>query len=226
MQRALWACALLVGAQARAQFGASVGIESDYRFRGVSLSDGRPDGRLSVSYDHDSGAFAGATATQVEFTRGRHSTQLLGYAGLVVRATPELSGEFGVARSTFTRDARYDYSEVFAGAVSERWSLRAYYAPDYFGFGRATTYLELDANAPLATKWRVFGHVGALTAHGSGAIEDQRRTRVDVRFGVGLSVTESVDVQLAWVGASRGGPYVVEYNTRREALVLGVLASF
>lgn len=222
----LWACSLFAAGAAHAQFGFSVGVESDNRFRGVSLSDGQPDVRLSVSYDHDGGAFAGATATQVEFMRGRHSTQLLGYAGYVMRVTPGLGVEAGVTSSTFSGETRYDYTEVFAGVLSERWSLRAYYAPDYFGFGQATAYVELDANVPLTPRLRLFGHVGALRALGSLAADAPGRTRSDLRVGLGFGALPSVDVQLAWVTASRGGPYVVEYSTRRNTFVLSALASF
>ena len=224
--RLLWTCALLVSGAARAQFGASIGVESDNRFRGVSLSDGQPDLRLSLAYDHESGAFAGASATRVEFMRGHHALQLLGYAGVVMRMTPGLSAELGVTSSTFSGNTRYDYTEVFAGVLSERWSLRAYYAADYFGFGQATAYVELDAHAPLTPQLRLFGHAGALTALNGVAIDDRRRTRTDLRVGLGFAVAPSVDVQLAWVGATRGGPYVVEYGTRRNTAVLGVQLSF
>ena len=87
--------ALLACGSAQAQFSASVGVESDHRFRGVSLSDGEPDLRLSVAYDHASGVFAGASATRVEFMLGRHSVQLLGYAGYVTRGPIDLNAEVG-----------------------------------------------------------------------------------------------------------------------------------
>lgn len=221
----LCVCALLCGT-AQAQWGATLGVESDLRFRGVSLSDGRPDLRLSLSYDHASGAFAGASATQVEFVRGRHALQLLGYAGYVARVAPGIGAEFGITSSVFSGNARYNYTEAFAGVLGERMSLRAYYAPDYFGFGQATVYVELDANAPLAPRWRVFGHAGALTALVCQAVEDGRRTRTDLRVGLGFAAAPSLDVQLAWVTATGGGPYVVEYSTRRSTAVLSLLASF
>src|SRR5215468_4243490 len=47
--------AALHAAPARAQVGVSLSADSDHRFRGVSLSDGRPVVSLSLSYDHDSG---------------------------------------------------------------------------------------------------------------------------------------------------------------------------
>ena len=224
--RLLWACALLVSAAARAQFAASIGVESDNRFRGVSLSDGQPDLRLSLAYDHDSGVFAGASATQVEFMRARRALQLLGYAGVVMRLTPDLSAELGVTSSTFSGNTRYDYTEVFAGLLSERWSLRTYYAADYFGVDQATSYIEFDAHAPLTSRLRLFGHAGALTALRGAAIDDSHRTRTDLRIGLGFAAAPSVDVQLAWVGATRGGPYVVEYGTRRNTVVVGALVSF
>jgi uncharacterized protein (TIGR02001 family) len=222
----MWAGSLLVSGAAQAQFGGGIAIESDNRFRGVSLTDGRPDLRLSLSYDHDSGVFAGAAATQVEFMRGRHALQLLGYAGYATRVTPELGAEVGVTTSTFSGNTRYNYSEVFAGISNERWSVRAYYAPRYFGFDQATVYLEFGANAALNPRLRAFGHVGALMTSGGIAGEDGRRTRSDLRVGLGFSAAAAVDVQLAWVTATRGGPYVVEYGGRRSSFVLSAQASF
>ena len=221
-----WAGLLLASGATQAQFGGSVGIESDNRFRGVSLTDGRPDVRLSVGYDHASGVFAGASATHVEFARGRHALQLLGYAGYATRVTPGLGAEVGVTSSTFGGHTRYDYSEVFAGVSNERWSMRAYYAPRYFGFDQATIYIELGANTALGSRLRAFGHAGALTTLGGAAGEEGRRTRGDLRVGLGFSAAAAVDLQLAWVTATRGGPYVVEYATRRSTLVLSAVASF
>ena len=226
VRHALWAGSLLVSGAAQAQLGAAIAVESDNRFRGVSLTDGRPDLRLSVSYDHASGVFAGAAATQVEFMRGRHALQLLGYTGYVARVTPELGAEVGVTSSTFGGNTRYDYSEIFTGLSNERWSLRAYYAPRYFGFDQATVYLEVGANTVLMPRWRAFGHVGALRTLGGIEGEAGRRTRADLRVGLGFSAAAAVDVQLAWVTASRGGPYVVEYGTRRSTFVLSAQASF
>jgi len=219
--------ALLACGGAQAQFSASVGVESDHRFRGVSLSDGEPDLRLSVAYDHASGVFAGASATRVEFMLGRHSTQLLGYAGYVTRGPFDLNAEVGATTSTFSGNTRYDYSEAFVGVSGERWGMRVYYAPAYFGFDQATVYAEVDANAPLTSRWRVFGHVGVLAAvRGVHNSDDRSRARYDTRLGIGCSVLDAVDVQLAWVTATRGGPYVVEYGNRRRTWVLSAVASF
>ena len=218
---------MLSGA-ANAQLGASLGVESDARFRGISLSDGRPDLRLSLAYDHASGVFAGVSLTRVEFVPDRSSLQGLVDAGWAFRLTPDLGAEFGFTRtaSASSDSRRYDYTELFAGLSSERWSLRAYYAPNYFGFDQATVYLEFDAHAPLTTRLRLFGHVGALTAVSGSDGGERQRTRGDVRVGLGFGLAPSVDVQWAWVGATRGGPYVVEYSRRRSTWLLSALVSF
>jgi len=78
----------------------------------------------------------------------------------------------------------------------------------------------------LTPRWRVFGHAGVLGALGGNSFESGRRTRTDLRVGFGFGATASVDVQLAWVAATHGGPYVVEYGTRRNTMVLSALASF
>jgi uncharacterized protein (TIGR02001 family) len=228
-----WGGLLLIGSAAQAQLGASVALDSDYRSRGVSLSQGRPDARLSLAYDHPSGAYAGALLTRAELSAGRRSAQLLGYAGVVTRTRFGPSWEAGLSASHFGGDARYDYGEVFAGLLDERWSLRAYYSPDYFGFRQQTAYAEFDAHLALTPQMRLFGHAGALTVLHGHAADDaspgdpprQRRTRVDLRAGVGFSVA-AFDVQLAWVGVGRGGPYLAEYATRRAGWVLGAAVSF
>jgi len=222
------ACLLAFSGASNAQFGASLGVESDARFRGISLSGGRPDLRLSLSYDHASGVYAGVSATRAEFLRDRPTLQWLVDAGRAFRLSPELGGEFGFTRtaSVSLESRRYDYTELFAGLSGERWSARAYYAPNYFGFDQATVYIELDAHAPLTTRLRLFGHLGALSAVSGSDAGDHPRTRGDLRVGLGIGLMPSTDVQLAWVGATRGGPYVVEYSRRRSTWLLSALVSF
>src|SRR5205809_7860424 len=52
---------LAAAGPAAAQLNASLGVVSDYRLRGVPLTQGRPAVTLDVGYDHSSGAYAGAT---------------------------------------------------------------------------------------------------------------------------------------------------------------------
>ena len=47
---------------AHAQMSGSIGIQSDYRFRGISLTGRQPVVTLDLAYDHPSGLYAGASA--------------------------------------------------------------------------------------------------------------------------------------------------------------------
>ena len=73
----LGAAGLAMSAAAQAQLGASVAADSDYRFRGVSLSDSRPGLRLTLNYDAPAGWYAGASATRVELAQGDRYAQVL-----------------------------------------------------------------------------------------------------------------------------------------------------
>lgn len=226
LRSALAPIALLLGGAAQAQLGATISVESDYRFRGVSLSDSKPAWRLTVNHDFMSGAYAGASATRVELARDDRYSQLVGYAGYVTRPRDGRSLEFGASFSHFTGDSSYDYLEAYAGLLAERWALRVHYAPDYFGRGVQAAYLDANTNWPLNEHLRVFGHAGVLVPlAGRSFGPDDKRTRADLRLGLG-AVAGSFDLQLAWVAATRGGPYPAVYGSRRSTWQLSALLSF
>jgi uncharacterized protein (TIGR02001 family) len=209
---------------AQAQLGASVAVDSDYRFRGVSLSDGRPTARLSLNVDTVDGWYAGAAATRVALVRGEHYTQLLPYVGGLVRWDERHRIEAGATFAHFTGDSTYDYAEAFAGVLADRWSARVYAAPNYFGRGARTLYAEFNAHVLLDDGVRLFGHAGALTAT-RRTTTDADKSRIDVRAGAGWSARDW-DLQLAWVAATRGGPYPAVYGGRRSAWVTSASFSF
>jgi len=223
---ALALIAPLLGGVAQAQLGATLGVESDYRFRGVSLSDSKPAWRLTLNHDFVSGAYAGASATRVELAHDDSYSQLVGYAGYVTRSIEGRAVEFGASYSHFTGDSSYDYLEAYAGLLAERWSLRLQFAPDYFGRGVRVAYVDANTHWPLNENLRLFGHAGALIPlSGRSFGPEDRRTRGDLRLGLGITAG-LLDVQLAWVEASRGGPYPAVYSGRRGTWQLGALLSF
>lgn len=217
---------LLAAGEARSQWGASVTAESDYRFRGVSLSNEKPDLHLSLAYDHASGWYAGAAVARVELEREQRDAQWLGYIGHARRLTAGLSTELGLVASHVGGAAHYDYAELYTGLAAERWSARLYYSPDYFGRGVQTLYTELNVNLPLGEALRAFGHAGALTRLRGLAPHGGPRTRYDVRLGLSLSATQASQLQLAWTTTTRGGAYPANYARKRSAVVLSAAYFF
>ena len=224
--RALTFAAILLGAATavRAQLGASLSVDSDYRFRGVSLTDSGPTARASFNYDAANGCYGGASATRVELAQGDPYAQLLGYAGCAVPAGIGKHVEAGAAFLHYTGNSSYDFAEGYVGVLAERWGARLHFAPDYFGRHVSTVYAEFDVHSLLDEHLRVFGHVGAIVRTG-GESGGASRSRADTRIGVGW-VMRGLDLQAAWLAASRGGPYPAVYSNRKSAWVASASYSF
>src|SRR6185369_11635128 len=118
---------------AAAQVGGSVIVESDYRFRGISLSGGDPTAHLNLAYDHASGWYTGASLAGTELKPGSRKTALTAYLGYASRRGDLGAWEAGAVLNRFFGLTYYDYDEVYAGFIAERWTARVYYSPDYFG---------------------------------------------------------------------------------------------
>ncbi|MFC5500085.1 TorF family putative porin [Caenimonas terrae] len=218
---------LLLSSPARAQLGGSISVDSDYRFRGVSLSGAKPTVRLSANIDAASGWYGGGSATQARLARGERYLQSLGYAGHVTPLAAGRSFDVGASYSHFAGERRFDFAEAYAGLQGERWSLRLNYSPDYFGQHTQTAYLDASVDEQLGDVARLFGHVGLLlplagTEPGNAGT---RRARVDLRAGAGWRLRD-IDLQVAWTVASRGGPVPAAYDGRRSALVFSASYSF
>jgi uncharacterized protein (TIGR02001 family) len=210
---------------ALAQAGGSIALLSDYRWRGVSLSDERPTFQLSASYDHPGGWFGGASLTGVVLgPYDQPQLQLLGYAGYAGRLSERLGWEAGATGVHFGVDSRYDYGEAFAGLSGERWTMRLHYAPDYFGRGMRTVYGEFNVGVPLSALVRATAHAGALVRVGGAAAEDGR-TNLDASLGLALA-RDAWEVRLDWVAGGRSSVYPTGYGRAAANGTLVLSASF
>ena len=219
------ALALLAATASRAQVGATIAADTDYRYRGVSLSDSRPSARIAVSYDDPARWYAGVSAISATVgTSNDRGVQLLGYAGWTMPIDAGRHLEFGVDASHFPGTSGYDFAEVYAGSLGERWSARLYFAPDYYGQHVRTLHAQFDAHFAMNTTTRLFAHVGTLLPL-AGAYGEADRVRSDVTLGVGAALGDW-DLHLAWVAATRGGPYPAVYTGRSSTFVAGVSLSF
>ena len=204
-----------------AETGASVTVVSDYRFRGVSLSDEQPSAQLNFTYDNYDGWYAGATLAGVKLAHSSPQGQVLTYFGYARREASGLSWETGATVVGFTDDSDYSYGEVYAGFSTSFWNARLYFSPDYYGLGERTGYAELNAQYPLNASVRLFGHVGGL-----GALGGAHGTRVDTRAGasVGMDRWELAVTWGAVVGSVR--PYAPVYENHHQSWVLSAALFF
>jgi uncharacterized protein (TIGR02001 family) len=219
------AALVLSSGAARAQAGGSIVVESDYRFRGVSLSGEDPTAHLALSYDHPSGWYTGASLAGVELEPGSRNAAVTAYIGFARRDGAGGTWEAGTSLNRFFGATAYDYGEVFAGFITERWTARVYLSPDYFGRGVRTMYGEFNGALALTPELRTFAHLGVLARLAGNVAPAIGQTRYDARVGLGLRVAD-FDVQLAWVDTSQGVPYVGAYEQRRSTVVLSASRNF
>lgn len=215
---------------AQADVGATVSLQSEARERGVSYSASRPGAQLGLAWDGSAGWYGGASLAHARFDAERHGTWLRVYGGRVVALRPGLDGEAGLLLHRFDQLSRYDFTEAYVGLLGERWNLRLHHAPSYYGSGQGGTYGEANLRWPLRERVSALGHVGVLAAHGTSRWATYRTTmhgptRIDLRAGASWLMGEHVEVQLAWVSVSRGGPPTWADTARRRTVVLGVSAA-
>jgi len=213
---------------ASGQWSGSVSLVSDYRYRGVSLTDNDPAVQGAVNYDDPGGFYAGTFLSIVRFAfaSGRE-VQALSYVGYVWQLPSGNSGEVGVDYSLFTRTHGYDYPEAYAGFTSGNLSGRLFYTPRYFGrFGDAI-YGELNFAQPLGDRVRIVVHAGALHSKSYNTYgESSGQSTFDARVGVGFDI-DSFNLEVAWVGLSNAeSAYPFAGSGRPNGVVFSVSRSF
>jgi len=214
----------------KAQIGVSATLTSDYQYRGLSLSDGKPALSLNIAYDHDTGAYGGGTAIAEE--TAHEGVQMLGYVeylGYSHRAGLEKSWDIGVTNQTIDKyyDEKYElnYTQAYAGFSTSHFSYYVYYSPNYFGENVSTVYLDLTGGFRPAPRLRLFGHVGVLTALGRPEWATSPPAQYDLRAGVAAEF-KGGEVQLAWTTAHGDFDYLAGQPQKRAALVLSATCFF
>ncbi len=214
--------ALVTVAPALAQTSASLSVDSDYRYRGITLSRSRPVVRLNLAYDQSGGAYAGVSVIGArDVSYGDVAVSAIGYAGYVWQPKQGPSWEAGVSATHIRDGSDYDYAEVYGGMITRALTARVSYSPHYYGGRMRTLYSEIDTAKRLAPNWRAFLHAGALTPL-SGA---RRGERYDVRAGLAFSVS-AYEIQAAWSHTNPVGAYFARRPDDGDALVLSVSRFF
>lgn len=217
----------LFATPARAQLSGSVDVESDYRYRGYSLSAGQPAATLQVGYDDESGAYANVSAT-LAIDDDPRFVGVQGNIGYAHRVGRKLTLDGGVLRTqyraTYAGGRAREYTEIYGGLSLDPVSVRLSWSPDYRP-GRDALYGEVEASFVPARLWRIDLHLGALEEFGRSGPGYGEKVRYDWRAGVARRLG-AFDLHAALSG---GGPERDYYAGRlhdRTALTLGASWSF
>jgi uncharacterized protein (TIGR02001 family) len=209
---------------AKAQVGASVTLQSDYRYRGRSISDQRPALSLSLSYDHKSGAYLGGTLTAGE-TRydGVRALRYVAYAGYALRPTAGPGFDFGVSRYHVAdyrvRKRTAEYNEIYGGLLTDHFSFRLNYAPNYYQSGLKTVYADISGTVRPSDSIRLFAHAGMLAPVGGRNDPGARRRRYDLSAGVSKQFTKC-EISATWTTIDPQVIFSDGSKDKQNALVL------
>lgn len=181
---------------------ARIDAVSDYRYRGLSLSDKRPAFQPSVTISHRSGVYADIWASNYA-SQGGSDTEVDFRAGIARPLGPltlDLSANFylypGEHDTSYVEiDLRTALPLGDEGELGLTWG----WAPPQNNIGGiASHYVGLDASLPLAgTPLTLTGSFG----YEDGAFADGK---LDWSGGVGATI-EGFEVSLAYVDTARSG---------------------
>jgi len=178
---------LVATARVPAQVSGGLAALSDYRFRGISLSDRRPALQGWLSYDHPSGVYAGVLASTVRLYGVSPDLAAEVYGGYAYALSPRAALDVSVSRYIYPDSSvvgSYDFNDLSVGASFDRLRTRLHYSDDYFGRGDQAVYLEVDAALPLSEQVSLAGHVGELWRTSRGAVGYTPRSQADVKLAV------------------------------------------
>jgi uncharacterized protein (TIGR02001 family) len=189
----LWALLSAPGTVA-AQVQGDVALLSDYRFRGESLTEGRPALQAGVNYDHSSGLFVGGLVSNVRIDPDVVGLSAQIYGGYTRPIGERAAWDVGLVTYVFPHPSMggpgYDYTEVFVGTSFDRLSSRLYYTNSYFGGGQAI-YLELNGSHAINDRITVVGHVGylGLSQTREPTSSGERDNLVDFLAGINFDIS-------------------------------------
>jgi uncharacterized protein (TIGR02001 family) len=159
---------------------AELGLVSDYRYRGYSLSDGRPAAQGSVTIEHDSGAYASLWASTVDEPGADIELDFIG--GYWLELSDALSLDLSAAYYAYPGGSGSNYVEATAALERSKGpeTLKAgfSYAPkqhgtrDENGRTHASSYLFASASYALP---RLPLTVSAELGHEQGYFDEVER---------------------------------------------------
>lgn len=213
---------------AGAQVSGTVSAVSDYRYRGITLSDQKPAVQAGIAYDAAPGWYAGVFGSTVRLAPpAGHNVEVIGFAGYALRLAPGVSLEAGGDYSAFTGASSDNYGEFFVGAATDNLSARVYYSPKYFGLQSNATYTEINASLPVIDHVRFHAHIGLLRASYPVIYgQPSEQHVVDGRIGLGIDV-DLFHLELAWVGTNAAySAYQITGSKSPNTVVLSLTRSF
>lgn len=195
------AVATMFSVAAHAELGSTFTLASDYDFRGISQTALKPALQASLDFSHESGFYAGAWASNVDFGKTAKSTVeadlIAGFKGNFAEG---FGYDIGAVRYNYLPSGdNVDFNEFYAGVTLQAVSLKYSYADSFGNLGDSATYLEANTNLPLPNDFGLALHAG----HSSGDYWKKNYDGSYTDYSIGFSKTfGKFTATLKWVDGS------------------------
>lgn len=206
----------------------SVALVSEYRFRGVDLSDSDPAIQGSIGVSHSSGLYVGTWASSLDEATGYGHTEIDFYAGWKGEVTPGVTLDAGATYYFYPNalPGDYDIIEFYTkagfGIGPASLTLGVAYAPEQdsldFGGPRDNLYLSADVGVGIPdTPLSLTAHAG----YTDGSLTYTANSKAwDWSVGASAALGSGLSLGAAYTGVEGSGTFA------DDAFVATLSASF
>jgi uncharacterized protein (TIGR02001 family) len=225
-------------APAGGSFTSNVGLYSNYVFRGMSYTDGRP--AVQGGFDYTNGGwYVGTYATNVNrnalpdlkqtdnpAANSRISMEWDVYGGYNFTPSEGWTVSAGLYNFAYPGASNISTLEANIGVTWKFLQLRYNHAlSDYFSIpgSKGTRYLEANLNFPLAGGWSISGHIGRQTVKGlqnypiafGGPLPSSLADYTDYKLGLTKDIGNGVVLGLAATDTNGDAAYYTSASGTR-----------
>ena len=204
----------------------NVGVNTDYRFRGITQTRFSPSVFGGIDFAHKSGFYLGTWASNIQWIKdsvGNNSHAEIDIYGGYKGAVSAIAYDLGVLSYLYPSHRGYSpnpettelYGALTYGPVTAKYS---HAVSNTFGFAdsRNSAYLDVSATLDLAPGWSLVPHVGHQRIAGSPAgVSNSQFSYTDYALTLNYDFGNGLVASVAGIGT----------NARKAAYTVGPFAS-
>jgi uncharacterized protein (TIGR02001 family) len=192
----------LTGLAAQAEITGNAAVVSDYNWRGISQSAGDPAIQGGIDYSHESGFYAGAWGSNVDFGDCcDENVEVDVYTGF--RGGDTLTWDVGLIYYWYPGAEDIDFPEIYVGLGWEWLSGKISYSNDFGNYDESAFYYEANAAYELPANFGINAHLGFSDGDGVEAAYGQDNyfdwaigvTYALGNFNLGLKYADGSDLE-------------------------------
>ena len=237
---ALAALALTAGTTAFAQVAYNVGVVSEYRYRGLSQTNGDPALQGGVDYAHSTGFYVGAWASTISWIKDSGSgakgpVELDLYGGYKGALGP-IAYDVGYLRYEYLNNsynkvsgANANTDEAYVAGTFGPATLKYSYAfSNLFGTAnsKGSSYIDLSATFDLGKGFSLTPHVGMQDFKSNNGASNDVYDYTDYALTLSKDFGAGYSGSLSYINVDQKTDGTWARNLSKDQVILGVKYSF